>query len=151
MAVISGIAQWAHVVEPNNKPNKAGIAPSMKYEIVVTNLDEASVEKIKEMNLSKAMGKDRLQNVGDDRGYFIKIKSLKQPDVIDKYKKDIVPMPLIGNGSKVKVQCNSYTAGTGTHISFSVVMVTELVSFTKNLDEFEDEEENDDNHFALVG
>lgn len=134
MAVINGTAYWSHIVEPNN----GGKFPSGKYEMIIGNLSKEDIGKLKDLGMSK-----RIQNKGDEKETFIKVKSQNQPKVIDTDKKDIDPIPLIGNGSKVKVQVNTYEAGAaGLQITFNIVMLVDLVVYeNKALKEFDDEDE----------
>ena len=133
MTILSGRAYWTHIVEPNNK----GKFPSGKYEIVLGDLSADDIKKIKDMGFSNRL------KVDADKGTNIKLKSKKQPIVIDKDKNPYSTVPFVGNKSKVKVQVNTYTAGSaGMQIGVNTIMITDLVEFKSRLVEF-DEVDND--------
>lgn len=132
MTVLTGTAYWTHIVETNTK----GAYPSNKYEIVLGNLDAAGITSVKELGMSK-----KLMNKGDELGTYIKLKNTNQPEVIDKDKNPIHPIPLVGNGSKVRVQVNTYEMPKfGLQMGWQTLMILDLVEFkNKRLDEFDDE------------
>lgn len=135
MTILAGTAYWTHIQEPNNK----GEFASNKYEIVLGNLNAENITKIKALGFAS-----RIQNKDNEQGTFIKLKSDRQPTLIDKDKNTISPIPLIGNGSKVLIQPNVYHVPKfGKQIGINSIMLLDLVEYKVkgggDLTEFDDE------------
>ncbi len=135
MAIINGTAYWTHIAAPNDR----GDYPSNKYEITVGNLDNESIQTIKGLGMAKS-----IQNKGDEKGSYVRVKNDKRPRFFDKDKVDYPLDTLLGNGSKVKVQIGTYTMPKfGLQIDLKAIQVLEFVEYKgkrqPDLSEFEDE------------
>ena len=129
-----GVAQWAHVFEPNQL--------SGKYQIDICNLDKDTVKQL------EAVGIDVKAGEGDksDKGRYIIAKSGKYaPKIVDRRGDVMGGETLIGNGSQVKASIRPYEwnfkgkAGVGAGLNS--LMVTSLVEYV-GLDELEPEHED---------
>lgn len=123
MTILTGTAYWTHIQEPNMQ----GEFASGKYEIVLGNLDNAAIAAVKAMGMGR-----RLMEKENELGTHIKIKNKTQPKVIDKQQKEISPVPLVGNGSKVRIQVSTYELPKfGKQIGWDQLMILDLKEFTK--------------------
>ena len=135
MSVISGIAYWAAITNPNTTFDPDGV-----WSIDVCNLDKKNLDVIKKDGLT-------VKNKGDDRGDFVTVKrkvrrkdgSLNRaPDLVDGQKRTMT-QTLIGIGSEVNVHYTTYDwefkgrAGVGADLR--AVQVTNLIPYNTEADE----------------
>ena len=156
MSVISGIAYWAAITNPNTTFDSDGV-----WSVDICNLDEKSLATVKNDGLI-------LKNKGDERGDFVSVKrkvrrkdgSLNRaPDLVDGQKRTM-SHTRIGNGSEVNVHYNTYEwefkGRQGVSADLRAVQVTKLIPYNTEADEafdvvdgaFVSEEGDDDIPFA---
>jgi len=106
-----------------NKKNRY----SDKYQIVLGNLSDKAVEAFEQMGIAPS-------NKGDDRGFFITMKSNNPMKVTDADGSEIPDEVLIGNGSEAVAVVGYYdwSVGTGRSPSMIKMKVTNLVEYTDN-------------------
>lgn len=120
---VKGTLYWVE----RNKLNKF----SNKYQIVLGNLSEQAVEAFDQMGIAA-------QNKGDEKEYFITMKSKNPMKVTDESGVEIDPDVLIANGSKAICVVGYYdwSVGNGRSPSMIKCKVTELVEYSEGgLDE----------------
>jgi len=135
MSVISGIAYWAAITNPNTTFDSDGV-----WSIDVTNLDKKNLAIVKKDGIT-------LKNKGDDRGDFVTVKrrvrrkdgSLNRaPDLVDGQKRTMTNT-LIGNGSKVNVHYTTYEwefkGRAGVSADLRAVQVVNLIPYNTEADE----------------
>ena len=134
MSVLTGIAHWASITNPNTTFDSDGV-----WTIDVGNLDAKN---------KKIASNDGLivKNKGDDRGDFVTIKRKVRrkdgnmntaPDVVDAQKRKIIGT-LVGNGSGVNVLYSTYEwefgGKTGTSADLRAVQVTNMIPYNTDAD-----------------
>ena len=133
--VISGMAYWASVINPNTKFDADGV-----WTIDVGNLDDLNKKKAQKDGLT-------VKNKGDEKEDFVTIKRKvrnnkgnlnRQPNVVDANKR-LVTETMIGNGSKVNVLYEpfewNFGGKTGVSADLRAVQVTELVPYSTEEDD----------------
>lgn len=128
MSIIQGTAYWASITQPNTK-----FEPT--WCIDVANLDAKAKKILKADGLA-----DKIKNLGDDRGDFIKITQkvekrngdiFEPPKVVDGMKRPFTD--LVGNGSKVAVKYLvrewEYAGKSGTTADLKAVQVLEHIAY----------------------
>jgi hypothetical protein len=128
MSIINGTAHWASVVQPNTKFEPV-------WCIDVCNLDAKAKKILKADGVS-----DKIKNVGDERGDFIKITQkvdkrdggkFDSPKVVDGMKRPFTQ--LIGNGSEVSVKYSirewEYAGKSGIATDLKAVQVIKHVPY----------------------
>jgi hypothetical protein len=129
MSVISGVAYWASITQPNTTFDVDGV-----YTIDICQLDEKNKKIVSTDNLE-------IKNVGDDRGDFVTAKMKVRrnngvendpPNVVDS-KLNPISNVLVGNGSKVNVSYRPFewTFGnrSGVSAGLNSVQVMDLVEY----------------------
>ena len=116
---VSGTVYWCE----RNKLNKF----SEKYQVQLANLSEKAVEAIEEMGIAPS-------NKGDERGFFITMKSTRPMKLTDEEGSEIPQEVLIGNGSKAVAVVGYYDwkKGVGRSPSMIKMKVTDLVEYTSD-------------------
>jgi hypothetical protein len=100
---------------------------SNKYQVQLGNLSEKAIEAIEEMGIAPS-------NKGDEREFFITMKSKNPMRLTDENGVEIPEDVLIGNGSQAVAVVGYYdwSVGTGRSPSMIKMKVTELVEYTDN-------------------
>ena len=116
---VSGTVYWCE----RNKLNKF----SEKYQVQLANLSEKAVEAIEEMGIAPS-------NKGDERGFFITMKSTRPMKLTDEEGSEIPQEVLIGNGSTAVAVVGYYDwkKGVGRSPSMIKMKVTDLVEYTSD-------------------
>jgi hypothetical protein len=116
---VRGTVYWCE----RNKLNKF----SEKYQVQLANLSEKAVEAIEEMGIAPS-------NKGDERGFFITMKSTRPMKLTDEEGNEIPQEVLIGNGSKAVAVVGYYDwkKGVGRSPSMIKMKVTDLVEYTSD-------------------
>lgn len=116
---VRGTIYWCE----RNKLNKF----SNKYQIQLGNLSDKAVVAFEEMGIAPA-------NNGDERGYFITMKSNNPMKVTDSDGQEFPQDVLIGNGSEAVAVVGYYdwSVGTGRSPSMIKLKVTNLVEYSDN-------------------
>lgn len=119
---LKGTLYWVE----RNKINKF----SNKYQIVLGNLSDKAVEALDAMGIAAA-------NKGDEKEFFITMKSNNPMKVTDAEGTEYPGDLLIANGSKAVCVVGYYdwSVGTGRSPSMVKCKVTELVEYSEELDE----------------
>jgi hypothetical protein len=119
---LKGTLYWVE----RNKINKF----SNKYQIVLGNLSDKAVEALDAMGIAAA-------NKGDEKEYFITMKSNNPMKVTDAEGTEYPDDLLIANGSKAVCVVGYYdwSVGSGRSPSMIKCKVTDLVEYTEELDE----------------
>ena len=121
---VRGTVYWGE----RNKLNKY----SNKYQVQLGNLSEKAVEAIEEMGIAPS-------NKGDDRDFFITMKSNNPMRLTDENGVEIPEDVLIANGSEAVAVVGYYdwSVGTGRSPSMIKCKVTKLIAY---VDDAVDEE-----------
>ena len=116
---VRGTVYWCE----RNKLNKY----SNKYQVQLGNLSDKAVEAIEEMGIAPS-------NKGDERGFFITMKSTRPMKLTDEEGNEIPQEVLIGNGSKAVAVVGYYDwkKGVGRSPSMIKMKVTDLVEYTSD-------------------
>jgi len=116
---IKGTLYWVE----RNKLNKF----SNKYQVQLGNLSDKAVEAIEEMGIAPS-------NKGDDRGFFITMKSNNPMRLTDENGVEIPEDVLIANGSEAIAVVGYYdwSVGTGRSPSMIKMKVTNLIEYADN-------------------
>jgi hypothetical protein len=116
---VRGNVYWCE----RNKLNKF----SNKYQVQLGNLSDKAVHAIEEMGIAPT-------NKGDERGYFITMKSKNPLRITDESGAEIDQDVLIGNGSEAVAVVGYYdwSVGTGRSPSMLKMKVTKLVEYSDN-------------------
>lgn len=116
---IKGTLYWVE----RNKKNKF----SNKYQIVLGNLSDKAVEALDNMGIAAA-------NKGDEKDFFITMKSNNPMKVTDEHGVEYDEDLLIANGSKAVCVVGYYdwSVGTGRSPSMIKCKVTELLEYSDN-------------------
>ena len=135
MSVISGIAYWAAITNPNTTFDSDGV-----WSVDVCNLDKKNLETVKKDGLT-------VKNKGDDREEFVTVKrkvrrkdgSLNRaPDLVDGQKRTMT-QPLIGNGSEFNVHYTTqeweFKGRAGIGADLRAVQVVNLIPYYTEADE----------------
>lgn len=111
---------WASLYSKNKQSNK--------FQVDLSDLNPAQVEKLEDMGLSP-------RNKGDDKGDFITAKSNYEIRAYDKNGDEITETS-VGNGSKATVTFGYYDWKTpagkkGRSLSIKKLVITDLVPYVK--------------------
>lgn len=101
---------------------------SGKYQVDLSNLSDAQVEKLEDLGLT-------VRNKGDDRGNFLTAKSSKFPITPYSTSGDDLSGVQIGNGSKATILFDTYEWNfknkTGVSLGIKKLIVTDVVEYNK--------------------
>ena len=116
---VRGTIYWCE----RNKLNKF----SNKYQVQLGNLSEKAVEAIEDMGIAPS-------NKGDEREFFITMKSNNPMRLTDENGVEIPEDGLIANGSEAVAVVGYYdwSVGTGRSPSMIKMKVTNLIEYTDN-------------------
>lgn len=116
---VRGTVYWCE----RNKLNKY----SNKYQVQLGNLSEKAVEALEEMGIAPS-------NKGDERGFFITMKSNNPMRLTDADGVEIPEDVLIANGSEAIAVVGYYdwSVGTGRSPSMIKMKVTNLIEYSDN-------------------
>lgn len=136
MAVITGTAYFAYIDAPRTEQGKSMFPPSNKFELVVGDLSNVDIDKV------KALGTKAKINHDDEKGFSVSLKNTNRPPLIDINKDDLPLETIVGNGSKVKVMIGTYENKFGKFIDWKKTMVLKLEGRDSEVDDSEFDEES---------
>ena len=129
--IVRGTAKWASVFDVNEM--------SGKYQVDICNLDKETIKTLEKVGLSVKKG----EGDKEDQGMYITAKASKyRPKVVDNLGTPMDGTVLIGNGSKVKVQCKPWEINRNGQafkgLELQAVQVIDLVQYSSgDGDEFD--------------
>lgn len=129
MAILKNAkVQWASVHDVNPMSNK--------YQIDIVNMTDAQIKQLTDAGV-------RVNECDDPqkkRGFFVTMKSVIKPDVVDKGKRDFTK--LIGNGSVCNIIWHpfewTFKKKTGTSAGLDKIQVLKHVPFGDDFDNLEE-------------
>lgn len=125
--ILSGLAQYAFVHQPDKGNIKRKIAPAYKIDVMFDNEEQKAKAKALGLNVKPADEKHPHE--------FVTIKSKvqegrKKPRIIDSQRNDIPETILVGNGSRVNVRFLPWGYGEGEVSAILLeTQVVELVEY----------------------
>ena len=136
MSVISGIAYWAAITNPNTTFDSDGV-----WSVDICNLDEKSLATVKNDGLI-------LKNKGDERGDFVTIKrkvmrkdgTERKAPIVKDSQNNMWDDKLIANGSLVNVKAIpyewNYAGKSGVSADLAAVQVVDFIEYTDSKEDF---------------
>lgn len=130
MMILSGTAYYAKIKNPDKESEKYSmeLVPDDKSKKMIESIGVTLKNKRKGVGVQKADPESPID------GDFVTLKSAYPPKVRDSQNNLVDPVPLMGNGSKVRVASKPYDVTKGpakgkTMLGLSGVQIIELVEY----------------------